>query len=203
MSKRGLSVEEKRKRMLDWFFETQDFYQLKDVEKLCATEKGITVNTIKDILTSLVDDGLVDSEKIGTSLYYWALPSKNLKTRQETLKKLEKELQEEKEKNERLKQNLESSKSNPDDPERRAELLEQIQHLSQMQKKLEKELEEYKENDPEVYKEKRAEIEMCKKACNRWIDNIFSLKSYLKRKFNVDNSVIDKQFEIPTELDYY
>ena len=62
-SKRGLSVEEKRKRMLDWFFETQDFYQLKDIEKVCSSEKGITVNTIKDILTSLVDDGLVDSEK--------------------------------------------------------------------------------------------------------------------------------------------
>ncbi len=62
-SKRGLSADEKKKRMLDFFFEKQDFFQLKDLEKLCSVEKGITVNTIKDILTSLVDDGLVDTEK--------------------------------------------------------------------------------------------------------------------------------------------
>lgn len=30
---------------------------------------------IKDVLQSLVDDGLVHAEKIGTSNYYWAFPS--------------------------------------------------------------------------------------------------------------------------------
>jgi hypothetical protein len=52
-SKRGLNAEEKRKRMLDWFFESQDFYQLKDVEKLCSAEKGITLNTIKLAIISV------------------------------------------------------------------------------------------------------------------------------------------------------
>jgi Fe2+ or Zn2+ uptake regulation protein len=70
-SKRGLNAEEKRKRMLEFFHEKQEFFQLKEVEKLCSSEKGITLNTVKDILTSLVDDGLVDSEKIGISIYYW------------------------------------------------------------------------------------------------------------------------------------
>jgi Fe2+ or Zn2+ uptake regulation protein len=56
---KGLSVDEKRKRMIDFFYEKQDFFQLKDLEKLCSVEKGITVNTIKDILMNLVDDGLV------------------------------------------------------------------------------------------------------------------------------------------------
>lgn len=32
--------------------------------------------TVKDVLTSLVSDGLVDSDKIGTSVYFWAFPSK-------------------------------------------------------------------------------------------------------------------------------
>ena len=31
---------------------------------------------IKDILQGLVDDGMVDSERVGTSNYYWAYPSK-------------------------------------------------------------------------------------------------------------------------------
>ena len=33
-------MEEKRKRMVDWFHESQSFHQLKDVEKLCSSEKG-------------------------------------------------------------------------------------------------------------------------------------------------------------------
>ena len=32
--------------------------------------------SVKDVLQSLVDDGLVDSERIGTSNYFWAFPSK-------------------------------------------------------------------------------------------------------------------------------
>ena len=32
--------------------------------------------SVKDILTSLVDDGMVDTDKIGTSIYFWAFPGK-------------------------------------------------------------------------------------------------------------------------------
>lgn len=34
------------------------------------------LQSVKDVLQSLVDDGLVDSERIGTSNYFWAFPSK-------------------------------------------------------------------------------------------------------------------------------
>lgn len=43
---------------------------------------------IKGVLQSLCDDAKVDSEKIGTSIYYWSYPSKeyiNLKTAIEKL----------------------------------------------------------------------------------------------------------------------
>lgn len=32
--------------------------------------------SVKEILQSLVDDGLVDTDRIGTSNYFWAFPSK-------------------------------------------------------------------------------------------------------------------------------
>ena len=32
--------------------------------------------SVKDVLQSLVDDGMVDSDHIGTSNYFWAFPSK-------------------------------------------------------------------------------------------------------------------------------
>ena len=36
--------------------------------------------SVKEVLQSLVDDNLVDTDKIGTSIYFWAYPSKALHT---------------------------------------------------------------------------------------------------------------------------
>lgn len=37
-------------------------------------EKGIVAQSVKEVVQSLVDDGYVDSERIGTSIYFWAFP---------------------------------------------------------------------------------------------------------------------------------
>lgn len=39
---KGVSAAEKRTRILDWFHETKTYFQLKEVEKRVAKEKGIT-----------------------------------------------------------------------------------------------------------------------------------------------------------------
>jgi hypothetical protein len=54
----------------------KDYYQLKELERLCSKEKGITSMSVKDVLMDLVNDGLVDTDKIGTCVYFWAFPSK-------------------------------------------------------------------------------------------------------------------------------
>lgn len=35
----------------------------------------VVSNTVKDVLTELCDDNLVQREKIGSSWYYWSFPS--------------------------------------------------------------------------------------------------------------------------------
>lgn len=75
MSKRkGVSFEEKRIRLLQLFYERKEFFTLKELEKIAAKEKGIVTQAVKDVLQTLVDDGLVRSEKIGTSVYFWIFP---------------------------------------------------------------------------------------------------------------------------------
>ncbi|KAL2305002.1 hypothetical protein Nmel_006971 [Mimus melanotis] len=87
--KKGLNVEEKRARMMELFFETKDVFQLKDLEKIAPKEKGITLMSVKEILQTLVDDGMVDTDRIGTSNYFWAFPSKALHARKRKLEELE------------------------------------------------------------------------------------------------------------------
>lgn len=202
MSKRGLSNDEKKKRMLEFFHEKQEFFQLKDVEKLCSQEKGITVQTIKDVLVSLVDDGLIESDKIGTSIYYWSLPSNALNKRQNNISMIEKKLKEETEKNSYYKEMLKNYQNSQDDEEERLNLLQEYKLLVEQRQNYLKELDSLKENDPNVYKNLLNSIEETKKACNTWVENIFSLKSWLANKFKVDQRTIDKQFEIPEDLDY-
>lgn len=48
--------------------------------------------TVKDVLQSLVDDNMVDCERVGTSNYYWAFPSKALNARKHKLEELQKQV---------------------------------------------------------------------------------------------------------------
>lgn len=48
--------------------------------------------TVKEVLQSLVDDNMVDCERVGTSNYYWAFPSKALNARKHKLEELQKQV---------------------------------------------------------------------------------------------------------------
>lgn len=48
---------------------------LKELEKW-GPKKGIVLQTVKDVNQSLIDDNLVETDKIGAGAFFWALPSK-------------------------------------------------------------------------------------------------------------------------------
>ena len=76
------------------------------------------VSLFKDVVQSLVDDNLVDTDKIGTSVYFWAFPSKALAQRQSQLSQLRDKLDASKAKNEELNkvfQNASSGREDSDD----------------------------------------------------------------------------------------
>lgn len=50
--------------------------------------------TVKEVLQSLVDDNMVDCERVGTSNYYWAFPSKALHARKRKLEELQQQVTE-------------------------------------------------------------------------------------------------------------
>ena len=60
--------------------EKRDFFQLKELEKMLSKEKGIVLQSVKDVIQGLVDDRIINCEKIGTSNYFWSFPSTALQT---------------------------------------------------------------------------------------------------------------------------
>lgn len=187
---------------MELFFETKDVFQLKDLEKIAPKEKGITAMSVKDVLQSLVDDGLVDCERIGTSNYYWAFPSKALHARTRKLEALNSQLLEGSQKHADLQKSIEKARIGRQETEERALLIKELSSFRDQRDQLKAEVEKYRECDPQVVEEIRQANKVAKEAANRWTDNIFAIKSWAKRKFGLEENKIDKNFGIPEDFDY-
>ena len=48
MGKKGLSLEEKRQKILEIYWEKKEVFNLKEIEKL-GSQKGVVFQTIKDV----------------------------------------------------------------------------------------------------------------------------------------------------------
>ncbi|XP_063683914.1 meiotic nuclear division protein 1 homolog [Bolinopsis microptera] len=200
--KKGLSVDEKRKRMMEVFYEKKDVFQLKELEKICPKEKGITPMSVKDILQSLVDDDMVCAEKIGTSNYFWCFPSQAVLSRKRKLEEINTEVEGLKKRKANNGAAIEEAKKLRVEGAERSELLEEIGVKEKMLAAVTNEVLKYKECDPEVLEQKKKEILTSKESINRWTDNIFSVQSWCKNKFSIETKTMCKNFGIPEELDY-
>lgn len=101
--KKGLSEDEKKAKMKEFFIETvnshskieifffclksffkidenflflqKDVFTLKQLEKEASKKKGFKEKEVKDIAQQCLDDNMIKSDKIGSSVYYWQFPS--------------------------------------------------------------------------------------------------------------------------------
>ncbi|RZC31740.1 meiotic nuclear division protein 1 -like [Asbolus verrucosus] len=202
MSKKGLSFEEKKTRMLQLFYEKKEFFQLKELERIAPKEKGIIANSVKDVIQALVDDGSIDTDKIAGSIYFWSFPSKLINTKKRKLEDLQGRLETSSKKLKLMKKSVEEAQVGKESMEDVSGILKEIEKLKEQKENLEAQLKAYKESDPEKLNEMKQEIQTVKEAANRWTDNIFAVKSWCKKKFMIEDKVLNKQFGIPEDLDY-
>ena len=111
--------------------------------------------SVKDVLQSLVDDTLVDSDRIGTSNYFWAFPSKAANNRKRRLGEFREKLAESERKKAHLEEQVAAAKVGREDSEERAQLLRALQEKSAQRQRLDSELERYKACDPQRLRELR------------------------------------------------
>ena len=88
MGKKGLSLEEKRERILGIYYEKKDIFNLKEIEKLGA-KRGVVFQAIKEVNQSLVDDNLVQFDRIGAGAFFWAFPSEGYQKRVNLIKNID------------------------------------------------------------------------------------------------------------------
>ncbi|XP_034948308.1 meiotic nuclear division protein 1 homolog [Chelonus insularis] len=201
MSKR-VSLEEKRSRMLQIFYENKEFFTLKEIETIASKEKGIVLQTVKDVLQALVDDGLVRSDKIGSTIYFWAFPGENITTVENRIADANKKIVATEFKLQKLNEEIKKLQSEKNDTVELSKLLEEIEQFKQKEVELKQQIAKLSDADPEVIENMAKKAENYKEAANIWTDNIFAIQSWCKRKFDINESTLNKQFRIPDDLDY-
>lgn len=90
--KKGLSFDEKRERLLKIFYDKREPMNLKELEKF-GPRKGVVPQAVKEVNQSLVDDNLVETDKIGCGAFFWALPSQGLQTRKNAITDYDKKIE--------------------------------------------------------------------------------------------------------------
>nr|XP_019706753.1 meiotic nuclear division protein 1 homolog isoform X3 [Elaeis guineensis] len=180
--KRGLSLEEKREQILQIFYESQDFFLLKELEKL-GPKKGVISQSVKDVVQSLVDDDLVLKDKIGTSVYFWSLPSCAGNQLRNTYSKLESDLSSCRKRFAELVEQRDNLKKGREESDEREAALKELKTVELQHKKLKEELACYADNDPAALEAMKNGIEVAHSAANRWTDNIFTLQQWCSTNF--------------------
>ncbi|CAI0543700.1 unnamed protein product [Linum tenue] len=202
--KRGLSLEEKREKMLQIFYESQDFFLLKELEKL-GPKKGVITQSVKDVIQSLVDDDLVLKDKIGTSVYFWSLPSSAGNQLKNVYDKLKSDLESS---NKRYKELVEQSaalKKGREESDERDVALTELKGLQAKHNELKEELAKHADNDPAAFEAMKEAIDVAHAAANRWTDNIFTLRQWCSKNFPQATEQLDNLFKevgVTDEFDY-
>ncbi|CAM9348106.1 unnamed protein product, partial [Chrysoparadoxa australica] len=179
--RKGLSVEEKKAKILEIYHEGKQVYTLKEIEKH-AGKAGVVSNTVKDVNQELVNDGLVEMDKVGISNFFWSFPIKTFAKKKLEVERLQEQIT-------ALQQTIEEARAKS--VKLRAERIEGLTRTSKLQQlrqeqtrkgELEQQAASLKENDPAEIERVAKLTEQCKVAANVWTDNLWALQSWLVKK---------------------
>ncbi|KAL6560986.1 Meiotic nuclear division protein 1 [Orobanche hederae] len=202
--KRGLSLDEKREKMLQIFYESQDFFLLKELEK-SGPKKGVITQSVKDVVQTLVDDDLVFKDKIGTSVYFWSLPSCAGNQLRNIQRKLNSDLQSSEKRYNELIDQCSALKKGREDSDEREDALVELKAIEQKYNELKDEIMQYSDNDPATFEEMKKAIGVAHAAANRWTDNIFTLRQWCSNNFPQAKEQLDHLYNevgITDDFDY-
>ena len=180
--KRGMSLEEKRQVRLGLFKNDLSFFHYKEIEKYSVQDK-ISCMIVKEILEGLVADNFVETEKIGSSSFYWSLPSRVYSAKQKNLERLKGQIETLNGEIESTQQKIEENKALRRGTEERQKKLEDLDNLNKRTEECHKVLSKFEKNDPERYDKLKKDNKILIDLYENWTDNISTIEQWLRSKF--------------------
>ena len=191
---KGMSFEVKREKLNSIFTENKTFYHIDEVHKLGA-KKGIPFQSIKDVLKSLLNDNLVESEKIGASVFYFSLPNKVFLSKTNKIKDNINEIERIKKENKSIQENIFNQKELKKETETYIDLKNKYEKLQIEVNELEKDIEKYNLNDPVKYNQYEMDNKIIQNSFEVISDNIFICNKIVKeRGFQINEVLKEEDF---------
>jgi chromosome segregation ATPase len=176
-------------------------FKLRELEIL-GKKAGIVEQTVKDVLQSLVDDNMVNQDKVGSLNVFYSFPSAAMVRLQTEIKDLNEEEKRIQGNVENMEKNIEKlHKTRAQTEKRKREMTEFVQ-LKKQKKTNEEEILVWEQNDPSVLDKIEQKIKIAKDSANRWTDNLWSIESYLVKKKNQDRNQVKKLLGLTDSFDY-
>eukprot|EP00347_Sterkiella_histriomuscorum_P013010 403366359 len=201
--KKGLSFEDKRQKLLEVYYEKKEALNLKEIEKW-GPKKGIVLQTVKDVNQSLIDDNLVQTDKIGAGAFFWALPSQGLNVRKQLFQEYDNKIEKAKQDIKETKDLIERALQERDNKDgTRDKLQEQLSKLQKEKAEVDSQLKNYERSDPKIIQKMEDDSAISKQAANRWTDNLYIIMQWIQQsKPNCTEKDLESNFPIFRNLDY-
>ena len=153
----------------------------------------------------MVDDNLVESDKIGIGAFFWALPSQGLQKRKNAIedydKKIDNMKKEVENKQKLIKEAIESREEGEGGS--RQKMIDELAELRKKKTQLAGELKNYERSDPKQLLKMQDDMKIAKDAVNRWTDNLSLVLEWIQEtKPGISQEDIAKQFPVFKHLDY-
>ena len=150
----------------------------------------------------------VNTAKIGVSTYYWSFPAEATVAVREAAERLGKQRQELSEHKAALEAEVkERSAAGGASAEAECERLEAVlEELGAKEAGLGKEVQAASSCDPERYRKMKEGATTARDSANRWIENIWALESWMKKKFSGREEELKQHFKsqgVPEDLDTF
>lgn len=147
---------------------------------------------IKELLELLESEGHLESDKIGSSTYYWSFPASLSNKKKRKLSELQGEHEENVQKKRKISHEIVELKKFRVEGNERTEKLTLRKERKKLVSELDQELETLKEFDPEIMEELQQNCQKAKEGMERWTDNCYQLQKEMENKNQGDPSQVKK-----------
>lgn len=193
-----MSLDEKRSKLLEFFTREHMFYNIKEVEAQGSKFTGVHPMQIKELLQTLVDDGMVNAEKCGVTTLYWCFEY-------DKHKKMKVLVERSQNKNDDLTKEIQSIvKSIKIEKEKRTKgngevMIQKIANLKKEKKALQEKMSSSAFDMDRVESiKKELQIEISNGEI--YTDNIESLIYYFNKKNGIEREMFKQELGIPDEF---
>lgn len=198
MAKKGLSNDEKRAKLLEFFTREHNFYNIKEVESLGSKFVGTHPMQMKELLQQLIDDDLVRSEKCGVTTVYWCFEYDKLKKMKEVVTMNQEKLDKLEAKKLMLQKNIETE-SGARKNSSYLKLKYEVSKLEARKAELFKLIEASSFNMDNMSSIK-ATLSQKLNDAECFTDNIEVLVSYFQKEYGIERSYFKQELDIPEEF---